>query len=256
MNSGLEISDLMTEDVVHFGDEEELAEFCEIRDIDYLPLKNSFKVMRFDDGGFSKEELTSDMILAPDKRIFDQEVIGSFLDGSGVKFVTSEDRVLGVIHFSDYNSKELYTELYSTIHELEQSLRRLLEHKELEGELDLEENLEISDFNPGDMALPLSTSKFSYMIRKVNASEKVDIEFKGEEFNGQDYQIVELRNRVMHSKEMVLMQDGSKDELSFSKESFSRSIDRIKEAYELRDKLEERVEELPEHPVLDNLRKN
>jgi len=256
VKSGLEISDLMTEDVVYFSDEDEedLAEFCELRDIDYLPLKQGFKVMKFNGEDFSEEGLSSDMILAPDDRIFDQEVIESFLDSLGVKFVTSGGQIVGVVHFSDYNSKELYTELYSVLHEIEQNLRRLLEHKELEGKINLEEELEISRFNPEDMALPLSTSNFSYMVQQIASIDKVAIEFKAEKFTDKDYRIVELRNRVMHSKEMVLMQDGSKNQLNFSKDSFGRSLDRIKETYRIKRELEKKVENLPSHPVLDNLR--
>jgi hypothetical protein len=248
----------MTEDVVYFSDEveEDLAEFCDIRNIDYLPLKEGFKFMEFDGEDFSEEDLSSVMILAPDDKIFNQEVIESFLESSGVKFVTSGGQIVGVIHFSDYNSKELYTELYSVLHEIEQKLRMLLEHKELEEEIDLEEELGISRFNPEDMALPLSTSFFSSIVQEIDESEKIGVEFKKEEFTDNGYQIVELRNRIMHSKENVLMQDSSKDNLSFSEESFSHFIDRIREACRLEEELSERVDELSEHPVLDNLRRN
>lgn len=258
MKSDLEISDLMTDDVIYFGDEDEkdLAEFCEIRDIDYLPLKESFEVMEYDGEGFSRKSLLPDMILAPDSKIFDKKVIESFENNSSVKFVSSGDKIVGVIHFSDYNSKDLYIELYGVIHELEQNLRRFLEHKELNEKVNLEEDLEISNFNPRDMALPLSTSNFSSLIKKIDNSDEIDIDFRQEKFTEKDYQIVELRNRVMHSKEMVLMQDSSKQELNFSEKSFKRSKERFEEAYRLKEYLSKKVRNLPEHPVLDNLRKN
>lgn len=251
MNSGLEISDLMTENVVYFSDEDEedLARFCELRDIDYLPLKKGFKVMEYDDG-FSEEKLTSDRILAPDERIFDQEVIEGFLDGVGVKFVTSGGEIKGVIHFSDYNSKKLYTELYRVLHGIEQDLRRILEGKKIK-----EEDLEKKWRNPGNQALPLSTSGLKDLIARAEKEEDLDIEFRKDQVEESKKQIVVLRNRVMHSKEMVLMQDSSKENLSFSNESFSYFVDRAREAYKLKDKLERRVEKLPEHPVLDNIRR-
>ncbi len=253
MNSGLVVSDIMTEDVVYFGEEDEsdLAKFCKIRSIDYLPLREGFKVMRFDGNGFSEKEISTDMILSPNENIFDEIIIECFLENSGVKFVTSGGKVVGVVHFSDYNSKEVYTELYSVFHEVEQNLRRILEQEEM-----LEKELGNENINPNNQALPLSTSGFRKLIEKVDSKEEISLNFKQDEEIDGKYQIVVLRNRVMHSKEMVLMQDGSKDKLNFSKKSFERFIERLEEAYNVKKDLDEKVDRIPEHIVLDYIRRN
>jgi hypothetical protein len=129
-----EFQDIMTTEIKYFEDfekEEDAKEFCEAREINYLPSRrNNFQVHEFTDKHFEEKEIKENQIITPEKKIFDKEILNLF-NQNRVLFVFSGDKLKGIVHFSDYNREPVYTYLYSQILNFEKSLRGLLVKNDL-----------------------------------------------------------------------------------------------------------------------------
>jgi hypothetical protein len=124
-----EFQDIMTTEIKYFEDfekEEDAKKFCEDSEITYLPSKiNNLTVYEYISGHFKRNGIENNQKIKAKKKIFDKDVLKLF-NKSRVLFLISNDKLKGIVHYSDYNREPVYIYLYSQILNFEKSLRKLL----------------------------------------------------------------------------------------------------------------------------------
>lgn len=106
--------------------ENEAVRFLQERDITYLPsrLDNSY-LYKLENNLLKTVELEKEQIVDLKKNIFDKNVLGLFKK-SEVLFVFSKNKLVGVVHFCDYNREPVFIYGYSKILNFEKNLRNIL----------------------------------------------------------------------------------------------------------------------------------
>jgi hypothetical protein len=127
------ISDIYVKELLVYDidNQDDLSVFCLQNGISYVPGKDRKSVYRFVEGSFQKAELTEDLICSPTDRLFDQNTLAKFEQGSHdeVLFVMEGERIIGVVHIVDYNKEFINIEFYSAIYAFETMLRNYLTSK-------------------------------------------------------------------------------------------------------------------------------
>lgn len=209
------VSEIMTNDVVFYDEknEEECLSFCEKRDISFLPSHEGDNVFEYEDGQFRRRELSPEQKVSADANVFSSKLLEKFSEND-VLFVQENDRLVEVMHFADFNCKEVYCYLYSRVYDLETSLRELLRSEDITEE-DLATYYESK----------LETSQKDFYQRRLNELrdivEERSVTRPFQEVYLQDlitlihnnHQIFnlsleqktlrELRNHIMHEKQFV-----------------------------------------------------
>jgi hypothetical protein len=124
-----EFQDIMTTEIKYFEDfkkEEDAKKFCEDREITYLPSKrDNLTAYEYLSGHFKRNKIENNQKIKATKKIFDKDVLELF-NKNRVLFLISNDKLKGIVHYSDYNRESVYIYLYSQILSFEKSLRVLL----------------------------------------------------------------------------------------------------------------------------------
>ncbi len=136
------VEDIMTTDIIRYNEDykDRLKKICERLDITYLPDREGKNFYQFipDDKNPRFKKLNEDdekikrRRTSPDKKIFSEEIFEQFKGlkgGDDVKtlFVYDHSELVGIMHFSDYNSEPAFVYLYSLLFNFENKLRKLLE---------------------------------------------------------------------------------------------------------------------------------
>jgi hypothetical protein len=120
--------DIMTTEIYFSEDfsENEAAKFLKERDITYLPSRiNNSYLYKLENNLLKPVKLEKDQRIDTEKSIFDKNVLGLFKK-SEVLFVFSENKLVGVVHFCDYNREPVFIYGYSKILNFEKNLRNIL----------------------------------------------------------------------------------------------------------------------------------
>lgn len=133
MNNSLQyatIADIQTTELYFYDKDKEdsLKVFCTNNGISFLPSKDRLSIYKLTDNGFTEVELSNELTIKPNYLLFSDETLKVFEDGdsSEVRFVTLNNRILGVVHIADYNKSFIYFELYKLLYHLESNIRELL----------------------------------------------------------------------------------------------------------------------------------
>lgn len=240
----IKVEDLMTQIIsVEFWTDKKTinsqinSQICENKDLSFLPTKDEqFYYEYKGKGEFSeKTEISKNIRISPKMSI--DKLIKHF-SSYKINFVFEEEKMVGIIHISDLINIYVYTYLYAIFSWFEQTLRDLLypnyknediimflrlklkkrtdlldkEQKEKEKEIsDLEKNIDkvkISEFQHFNLRVLL---KFIHEKNLIN---------KGWSIRNKDHinNLVNVRNTIMHSKDLMSRNEDSEIDFSFYNE--------------------------------------
>ena len=227
----LTFADLMTEEIIFYDPEfhEECVTFCRDRGIHHLPsLDNDERhwVMG-QDGNCGVEAVPDDLVVQASGSPFHLSFEDRFRRRH-LHFVHSDQRLVGVVHFSDYNAPVVSQYLYGAMAEYERSLRALLINRDL-ADKDMLAWFADKASNGNDHF----TKRHDRLSRVLNRDAPGSAPFelcylddligllRDREVIGLKHEVVELRNHVMHAHELVDRRGGEGSHL-FDFASFQR----------------------------------
>ena len=223
----IKIKDIMTKDVMYYDSEidDELKKYCREKDITYLPSLDLKKVYFLHSEVFEDKEIKKSLKIAPQLYVFDEGLLKQFQREKHILFIFKQKLIVGIIHFSDYNRIEVYTYLYELIANLERDLRKLLISMKFINDDMLKFFKEHAD---RDEVYKEKYNKFkdsSNKLNKVGPFEFFDLSDLVAFCNGKriviiGHDILELRNKVMHSRSGVKNKDYEQDPFIYNIESF------------------------------------
>lgn len=234
------LSDIMTEDLVFYDkeNEEECLSFCEKRDISYLPSHEGDYVYEYIDGQFRKRELSTNQIVSVDENVFSNELLNKFSENE-VLFVEENEKLVGVVHFADFNCKEIYCYLYSRIYDLETSMRKLLRSEGMSEE-DLAQYYRSKTKNTekefyqrrlNELSSTVEERSITRPFQEVYLQDLITLIHNNRNtFNLKLDQktLKELRNHIMHEKQFVKHKDYDEFAMHYEFDSFESFFQDVK----------------------------
>lgn len=230
---------IMTKNVAFYESTKNALEFCNERDISVLPSHDNLHVYELKDNEFVKRVIQSTEKLKVTDFIFDRQVMESF-EHSFVKYVYDNEKIVGILHFCDYNRKAVYIYVYGLINELEELIRDdltnngytdkdLLEYYKDKDEIykNMHKRYEESKGKLG----PFQFADLKPLIRFHNHSLRTKI----------NDSISELRNDIVHSKQLVKTKDRAEHLEHFDYGSFKEFRDKVYALCKTIEKVKERV---------------
>ena len=223
----IKIQDIMTKDVVYYdqGIKDKLKRYCKDRAITYLPGLDLKNIYFLHNKVFEKQEIEKSLKVSPRLYCFNKALLKQFQKGEHILFVFDQDLIVGIIHFSDYNRAKVYTYLYELIANLERDLRKLLvlnninnndmlkffkEHRNTD-DVYKEKYDKFKDYgNKFDKVGPFEFFDLSDLVSLCDDKDIVRI----------DHNILELRNKVMHSRSGIKIKVYEQDPIVYNFESF------------------------------------
>lgn len=221
--------DIMTKDIYFYEDfkEDEAKRFVKERDITYLPSKidNSY-LYKLVNNSFKKIKIKDEQILKPYKKIFDEDVLELFRK-SEVLFIF-KDGLKGVVHFCDYNREPVFIYCYSKILMLEKMFRELLIENKLENE-------NMKRFLIEKFGGKYYRSKYGDLEKYFKATEPFQcfylrdliLFFRYKGILDISDKINDLRNHVMHGRNLVKHENYYNASLIYNFESFKNIFELV-----------------------------
>jgi hypothetical protein len=122
----LTVKEIMTTDIKYydsFDNDDERNKFCVDRNIDFLPLKKKLKMWSYKKNIFEdiENKITNSNIF-----IYDKELINILCKKDEIIFIIENEKLIGLIHFVDYNRKQAYIYPYFKFIEFESLLREYI----------------------------------------------------------------------------------------------------------------------------------
>jgi hypothetical protein len=236
---------IMTYEILFYDNafKEDCQVFCNRRNITFLPSKKDSNVCySLVSDEFREQQIEESQRLKATDGIFDDPVLKKF-EKHHVLFVYEKSEIIGVVHFCDYNRDPVFLSVYPLLLEFERKLRELLISYGLKNEDMLKFFKEHSEEN-------------SYYLNKLESfeSSRVQKEMKElEPFQAFDLKdltalvnsrkilkipetINNLRNTIMHAKDIVKHRDYEIANLIYDFASFE---DFIKSIRQLKPKIDE-----------------
>ena len=205
--------DIMTRGLIYYDEEykDECKSFCEVRKISYLPhIDKHHLIYPYDQKKrtFSKPTSIQDyQTVQEEDFVFNSGLKGAFAKHK-ILFVKQKKRLVGVVHFSDYNRPKVSDYLFQRLSRLEKGLVKLilsfdaLEKNTLRPYKEQDVNpadhslLEESDFRGSKMTL-MKTLRYAYDLKILKIKEKhIDL-------------ITAIRNKIAHSEGLIDRAKGS-----------------------------------------------
>lgn len=219
----------MTEDLIFYDPDyiESCVEFCEERNISYLPHVDGSSLYKHVDEGFERVEYFEEFRVQQNRHIFDQ-LLKKKLEDKKVLFVYDGTVLKGVIHFADYNSDFVYKHLYDRFFELENSLRNYLKIKNLDNQDLLEHLSSKRGLDEEDRKTlgekmssrrPFQEAGLKDLFDLIN-SHNLNIDLPQDDLR-------DLRNQVMHEKQFVEHKDFVRKEMHYDLDSFGTFFERV-----------------------------
>lgn len=229
--------DIMTAPLVFFDPEleSELLGFCQRRDITMLPVAADPVQVAIlsEEGSFDLESMPEKQKIQRSAPVFSATTVERF-QSNKVLFVYDHHRLVGVLHFSDYNRPGLRAHLYKRISEFEIHLREFLVRKGF-GNQDMVEFFESKKDNesyqrklqrfsqappPGQFQAFDLSDLIGLIRRKAKSAEISRFELPLDDLRL-------LRNSIMHSTDHVRRLDYESEDLVYDFESFARFFRRV-----------------------------
>lgn len=223
MDDLLRIRDIETRDILYYEPDlaERCYEFCKAREIDCLPaLDRSFDLYVRDDAtrAFQRQACEPDRIVEAYQLAFDPAML-PVLARYRLLLVRDHGELDGVIHFTDFNKEVVSRYLYALFYRYERALRSLLALSGYHNadllryirEMAQKAETKEARMHYGGRKGDYHTERFQEKLRNSPAFQPfyLDdlIDFANATGSALDPRVVELRNMVMHSHEMVNKQD-------------------------------------------------
>jgi hypothetical protein len=110
------------------GNGQELLNLCNQFNFSYVPGEDRESIFKIEGDQLKLIELNENMICRPNDLIFHRDAIIRFKNSGtdGLLFVMDQDKIVGVVHFIDYNTEFVYVELFKAFFRFEGVLRNLL----------------------------------------------------------------------------------------------------------------------------------
>lgn len=237
IEEGLCFEDIMTSEVLFYAKEfdRDCKTFCINRNITYLPwMKDASYCYKLCGNGFKKKRIMDSQSVGIKENIFQISVIEKFRKHR-VLFVYRKSGIAGVVHFCDYNRDPVSIYAYAVLLELEKKLRNLLVSKGLKNDdminffLEHSNNryyLESAEFykKGENLAKMKEMEPFQFFCLKdlicllnMKKIHKVPCEINDN-----------LRNTIMHSKNVVKHKNYVESKLIYDFKSFLEFIEMIR----------------------------
>lgn len=191
------IKEIMTTEIKYyesFKNDEEREQFCKDRKIDCLPLKDKLEIWEYNK---KKCRLINEdeIIYDADCFIYDTKLINSISKDDKLKFILKNKKLIGLIHFVDYNRKQAYIYPYFKFIEFESLLREYI--KIIGKEKEYLDNI-IKKYEK--KVEKIEDTSFIELLKFSRENQLIDIDHLI--INNNDFQgkINFLRNNLMHIK--------------------------------------------------------
>ncbi|HBG70471.1 MAG: hypothetical protein A2W93_09450 [Bacteroidetes bacterium GWF2_43_63] len=123
------IESIVTSDVIFYSKEyaDTCARICTTLGIDIVPDASGETYWQFQNGKWSSNPIDADQKVDIRRNIFDQSVLKSMeLSPSNLLFAFDNEKLCGIVHFTNYNVLEVYQALYQNFFNFETALRNHL----------------------------------------------------------------------------------------------------------------------------------
>jgi hypothetical protein len=217
------LEDIATKNVIFYESnyEDKLLDFCEENNIDRLPgYEGSYKYIR-EDESFQKKDIQESEKVRATRRALNTEIMEKFSDEEFL-FVYRQGELIGIAHYCDYNSSEVYEYLYHTIFEVETDIRKLLREEGLNSSDMVKFIEEHPHFEKSDNRHNSENIKSYKPFQNANLIELVNFLHSRNEFDLtlDQHSLNELRKRVMHEKQFIEHRNHNEDTMDYDLESF------------------------------------
>lgn len=221
------------------GSIEKNKKFCKTNNITFLPAKDGESRYQIDKStsDFTKEKIPHSQKIQCDEKIFSEDILEKF-EKNLVLFVYTDNKIVGVVHFSDYNSPIVYQYLYYKLMEFEETLRKYLVANNLSNENIIDFFIErVKSCDP--TKVDFLCSRIAYFkkqeelmreLRPFQIFNLTDLIFFGNSKFGlriDDRKIKDLRNCVMHFKMLIRYDTNSGSEFIFDYTSFEKLLENM-----------------------------
>lgn len=250
-------SNIMTRNVRFYedGTADENREFCKDKNLTYLPSRDG-KLRYSLDGDrstFKKEDITSEYNVTADEVIFSTEIRDKFKKND-ILFVYKEEKIVGVVHYSDYNSLIVYLYLYSKIMIFEETLRKYFDAKGVSNQDVIDYFTDkiktcnhketdyfcsrITYFKKQEEKMrelkPFQIFAITDLIRYANSQFKLEIGNK---------KISDLRNNIMHFRILVRYDTNDDSEFIYDYKTFEELLENMRYLDKQQEILEQQIKE-------------
>jgi len=218
--------DIMTSEIVFYENKtlEDAIRFCKDRHITYLPSRKDDNLLyQFCENSFKEIKINDFQKVEKNKNVFDNNCLELFKQ-SEVLFVFNKDKLIGIVHFCDYNKEPILLWGYSKILKFEKGLRKFFINNNLKNEdminfikehprykANFEEKLLQS-------LEPFQCFNLSDLVSLLNHSKILNITPK----------IISFRNFVMHNRNLIENINYEEANLSYDFDSFKKIFDLVK----------------------------
>ena len=235
---------IMTSEVLYYDDafNEDCKKFCRRRNITYLPWKKDERFCyKLVDDKFKKRRITKSQKVNVREHVFQASVLEKFQKHQ-VLFVHRNSDIAGVVHFSDYNRNPVSVYGYALLLEFEKKLRKLLVSYGLNNDDMLAFFSQKRDNSSKRNDKWFYGRKVKFFQKAVNKTKMEELEpfqmfylrdlidlsnFKNI-YTVPDAINDDLRNTIMHSKNVVKHKDYVTSRLIYDFASFCEFIELIK----------------------------
>jgi hypothetical protein len=234
--------------------------FCEKRNITYLPCRKDEKVCyTLVNGRFQRASIEESQKADVKDYVFEPSVVKKFRKHH-VLFVYRKSAIAGVVHFCDYNREPVSVYAYALLLEFETKLRELL----ISNGLNNRDMLYYFQKHRGDKifcrkAQDFEKDKNQNKMREIEPFQMFDLRdliclLKSEEI----YQVPEaindnLRNTIMHAKDVVKHKDFETSPLIYDFKSFCQFFQMIRLLKSESDKVSHQIQ--PNHFADEEVRR-
>ena len=231
--------DIMTREIIYYDKkyQDECRAFCQARGIERLPAVEShqhYYAYANDTQHFKRFPLSNSDTVHPRMDIFAPGVLEKFKQHK-ILFVTEHNRLLGVVHFCDYNRPSVYNEIYQRLFHLERGLIRLISDFGMQTVADLELFMAgvPKEYVANSLPLEKDPQKRTRLttfqdFSKARLSLKAIMQFAVEKDIlkiANTTAISRLRNKIAHSDDLVSLYANSDKWLRYDIGSFKKLLD-------------------------------
>lgn len=234
--TNLRIERIMTTEVLFYDDafREDCKTFCRNRNITYLPSRTDpNSCYELVGNGFQKEKIEESQKVDVKDYVFDNRIREKF-EAHRVLFVFRKDEIAGIVHFCDYNRDPVSIYAYALLLKFERNLRELLISRGLT-------NRDMLGFFEKHKKNPYYSSKLDESNEAENQEKMKELE-PFQMFDLKDliclsnskkvYTVPvaindDLRNTIMHTKNVIRHENYEKSDLIYDIASFSKFLDLV-----------------------------
>jgi len=228
---------IMTNELLFYNSasEQDCKNFCRTRNITFLPSKRDSNICyKLVGNEFRERQIEESQRVEATDGIFDDSVLSKF-EKHHVLFVYKKSEVIGVVHFCDYNRDPVFLSVYPLLLKFEKKLRRLLTSHGLKNQDMLkffEEHAKKDDYYMKRLQ-SFEKHKVKKGMKELEPFQMFDLKDLTALVNSKKLlkisdSINDLRNTIMHAKNVVRNRDYEVANLIYDFESFRDFFNSVK----------------------------